>query len=85
MLMTPKQWRDMIEEDAPGICHEPPECQGQIVMRSYVQHEEYIFERVDNAIDGSIVINVYLGTEGAFEPWIRAPDLGELMWTETLS
>ena len=83
--MTPEQWHDMINIESPTVFHTPPEYQGQAVTRSYAQQEEYIFERIDDASDGSSVVNVYLGTEGAFEPWNRAPDLGELMWKETLS
>ena len=80
--MTPEQWRDMIYIESPTVFHTPPEYQGQAVTRSYAQHEEYVFERVDDASDGSSAVNVYLGTEGDFEPWNRSPDLGELMWTE---
>jgi len=75
----------MIDAEIPSSpFHTPPKYQGQIVTRSYAQKEEYIFERIDDASDGSVVIKVYLGTEGVFEPWNRSPDLGELMWEETL-
>jgi len=83
--MTPEQWRDMINIESPTVFHTPPEYQGQTVTRSYAQKEEYIFERIDDASDGSVVIKVYLGTEGVFEPWDRPPALGELMWKERLS
>ena len=83
--MTSEQWRDMINIEIPTVFHTPPEYQGQAVTRSYAQHDEYIFERVDDASDGSSAVNVYLATEGDFEPWNRSPVLGELMWTETLS
>jgi len=76
----------MIDAEIPSSpFHTPKKYQGQIVTRSYAQHEEYIFERVDDASDGSSAVNVYLATEGDFEPWNRSPDLGELMWRETLS
>jgi len=83
--MTPEQWHAMIAVEGPLLYHTPPEYQGQAVTRSYAQQEEYIFERIDDASDGSSAVKVYLGTEGAFEPWNRAPDLGELMWKETQS
>jgi len=75
----------MINIEIPTVFHTPPEYQGQDVTRSYAQHEEYVFERVVNPRRGSVVVQVYLATEGAFEPWNRSPDLGELLWRETLS
>ena len=83
--MTPADWRAMIDAEIPTVFHTPPEYQGQAVTRSYAQHEEYIFERIDDASDGSSAVNVYLATEGDFEPWNRTPALGELLWRETLS
>lgn len=84
--MTPADWRAMIDAEIPSSpFHTPTKYQGQIVTRSYAQHDGCIFERVDDASDGSVVVKAYTATEGAFEPWNRVPDLGELLWTETLS
>jgi len=81
--MTPADWRAMIDAEIPSSpFHTPPKYQGQIVTRSYAQHEGYIFERIDDSSDGSVVVKVYRSTEWAFQPWSNPPVLGELMWTE---
>jgi len=75
----------MINIESPMFFHTPPEYQGQTVTRSYAKNEGYIFEISADASDGSVVVKAYTATEGAFEPWNRVPDLGELMWKETQS
>ena len=85
-IVTPADWRAMIDAEIPSSpLHTPTKYQGQIVRRSYAQHEGYIFERIDDSSDGSLVVKVYRSTEWDFEPWNNPPVLGELMWTETLS
>jgi len=83
--MTTEQWRDMIDAEIPTVFHTPPKYRGQAQTLSYAQNEEYIFEYYHDYVVDRGFVTVYLGTEGDFEPWNRSPDLGELMWTETLS
>jgi len=76
-----EHWHDMIE--IPGLTgfHTPPKYRGQAQTLAYSQNEEYIFEYYHDYVVDRGFVTVYLATEGAFEPWNRVPDLGELLWS----
>jgi len=59
----------------------PPENMGQIVTKSYVwiegEGEGYIVERIHDSSDNTTDYEIYYATDGMFEPWNMAPELGE--------
>lgn len=64
----------------------PPECQGQIVTRSYAYAADamVIVERTHDASDNTVTYRAYEDAEleseyPSFEPWNGTPDLGKCL------